>query len=206
MTARRRPLERAGPCCTLAIDRLQSHLGAFIERLAEKATEAARSAPAKAANPAVNDILMKRAAKSSADFIERHLASSLLIRHSDEVRNYAIRHVMPEGLLLELGVFRGVSINQFAEVLTAQGDTRTIYGFDAFAGLSEDRYGKSLAKSVAFNRKGQAPKVSANVQLLIGWVEDTLAPFLNQNPGPIAFMHIDTDTYSPCRLALELLP
>jgi hypothetical protein len=141
----------------------------------------------KAPSIAVNEILLKRAAESSADFIEPHLSTALLIRRADQIRDYAIRRVLPQGLILELGVYSGRSINQFAEILADAGDARTVYGFDAFEGLSEDWYGKSLAKKVAFNRKGKAPKVQPNVQLVIGWVEKTLAPFLQEHEGPIAF-------------------
>jgi hypothetical protein len=31
-----------------------------------------------------------------------------------------------------------------------------------------------------------------------------LPPFLAENPGPIALLHVDTDTYSPCRTILTL--
>jgi hypothetical protein len=154
--------------------------------------------------PAVNDILMERAAQSSADFIEPLLSSSLLIRRADQIRDFAIRRAPAEGLIMELGVYKGTSINQFADVLADRGDTRKIYGFDAFEGLSEDWFGKSIPKGKNFNRGGRAPKVRPNVDLLIGWVDDTLAPFLASHSGQIAMMHIDTDTYTPCKLALSL--
>jgi hypothetical protein len=154
--------------------------------------------------PAVNDLLMERAAQSSADFIEPLLSSTLLIRRADQIRDFAIRRAPAEGLLLEFGVFRGTSINQFAGILAKRRDARPIYGFDAFRGLSEDWFGKSLPKETNFNRGGKPPRVRPNVRLVIGWLDDTLAPFLAENPGPIAFMHIDTDTYTPCKLALEL--
>ena len=154
--------------------------------------------------PAVNDILGERAAHSSADFIEPLLSSTLLFRRGDRIRDFAIRRAPAEGLLLELGVYRGDSINQFADILAKQTDARAIYGFDAFLGLSEDWFGKSTPRETNFSRKGKPPRVRSNVQLEIGWLEDTLAPFLAQNPGPIAFMHIDTDTYSPAKLALTL--
>ena len=158
----------------------------------------------KEAKPAVNDVLMERAAQSSADFIEPLLSSTLLIRRPDQIRDYAIRRAPAEGLVMELGVYRGTSINQFAEVLGKRGDQRKVYGFDAFHGLSEDWFGKSIARRSNFDRGGRPPKVRENVELVIGWVEETLEKFLRQNSGPIAFMHIDTDTYTPCKLALTL--
>ena len=85
-----------------------------------------------------------------------------------------------------------------------KGDNRTLYGFDSFEGLSEDWFGKSLAAE-AFNRRGRTPKVRPNVELVVGWVDDTLEPFLQSHGGPVAFVHMDTDTYTPCRYALERL-
>lgn len=160
--------------------------------------------PQKDPKPAVNDILMARAAESSADFIEGHLATTLLIRRSDQIRDYAIKRAPAEGLLLELGVYKGRSINQFATILNQRSDPRKIYGFDAFEGLSEDWFGKSIARQANFNRSGRAPKVLPNVELIIGWLDDTLKPFLDRHPGQIAMLHIDTDTYTPCKLALTL--
>lgn len=154
--------------------------------------------------PAVNDVLMERAAQSSADFIEPLLSTTLLIRRSDQIRDFALRRAPAEGLLMELGVYRGRSINQFADLLAKAGDPRIVFGFDAFQGLSEDWFGKSIARQSNFNRGGRPPKVRRNVELEIGWVEDTLAAFLARRPGPIALLHIDTDTYTPCKLALSL--
>lgn len=153
---------------------------------------------------AVNDVLYRRALETSADFIEPHLPSALMIRSAEEVRALAIRRVLNQGLLLEFGVNLGDSINQMAKILAQRSDPRPIYGFDAFRGLSEDWFGKALPKQTNFNRGGKAPRVRRNVRLIIGWIEDTLAPFLVENRGPIAFLHIDTDTYTPCRLVLEL--
>lgn len=153
----------------------------------------------------VNDLLIARAMEDSADFIEPHLAHALLIRRIDQIRDFAIRRIPAHGLVLELGVYEGAGINQFADVLAARGDRRPLYGFDAFEGLSEDWFGKSIAARANFDRKGRPPRVRANVELVVGWVEDTLGPFLSAHPGPVAFVHMDTDTYSPCRHALALL-
>ena len=55
--------------------------------------------------PAVNDILMARAAEESADFIEPFLEHALLITHVDQIRDFAIRRAPQAGLVLELGVY-----------------------------------------------------------------------------------------------------
>ena len=158
----------------------------------------------KVADFAVNEVLYRRALERSADFIEPHLASALLIRRAEEIRSLAMRRITSEGMLLEFGVNRGDSINQFAGILAKRGDKRPIYGFDAFSGLSEDWYGKALPKETNFNRGGKIPRVRDNVRLIVGWLDETLKPFLDANPGPIAFMHLDMDTYTPTRLSLDL--
>lgn len=83
-------------------------------------------------------------------------------------------------------------------------DDRPIFGFDAFLGLSEDWAGHGVEKHAHFSLGGSAPEVEANVRLITGWVEDTLPAFLAQNLGPIAFIHVDTDTYTPCKAILTL--
>ena len=158
----------------------------------------------KVPRPAVNDVLYQRALETSADFIQPHLSSALLIRTAEEIRALAIRRVVERGLLLEFGVNLGDSINQMAGILAGRGDERPLHGFDAFRGLSEDWFGKSLPKETNFNYGGKTPRVRPNVNLVVGWLQDTLEPFLAENPGSIAFMHLDMDTYTPARLALDL--
>jgi len=154
---------------------------------------------------AINDVLKERAVEDAADFIEPHLKSAVLTRRVGQIRDFAIRRAPAEGLVLELGVFEGDGVNFFADVLAQRGDTRTVYGFDAFEGLSEDWYGKFILAGGKFDRKGRPPKVRTNVELVIGWVEDTLGPFLERHRGPVAFVHMDMDIYAPSRHALALL-
>ena len=45
----------------------------------------------------------------------------------------------------------------------------------------------------------------SNVRLYKGWFEDTLPPFREQHPGPVAFLHLDADLYSSTRTILDLL-
>jgi len=151
-----------------------------------------------------NDVLYARAAQEAADFMEPHLAEALLVGDTVRIRDFAIRRAPAHGLVMELGVYKGAGINQFADVLADRCDPRTLYGFDSFEGLSEDWYGKALPAR-AFDRKGRPPKVRANISLVIGRVEETLGPFLERHGEPVAFVHVDTDTYTPCRHALQIL-
>jgi hypothetical protein len=79
---------------------------------------------------------------------------------------------------------------------------KTIYGFDSFEGLSEKWIGNDHL-SGHFDLDGVLPAVEPNVKLIKGWVDDTFAPFLKKNDGPIAYLHVDTDTYTPAKTILS---
>ncbi|MCA0047423.1 class I SAM-dependent methyltransferase [Mesorhizobium sp. B283B1A] len=153
----------------------------------------------------MTQILHERCVIEGADFAAPHMENALLFDDHQQIRNYAIEKVAKSGFLLEFGVFDGTSINHFAGRLSSSGDTRSIFGFDAFLGLQENWTGTGFqARGRQFNRDGVVPKVRQNVNLIKGWIEDTLPTFLKQHQGPIAFIHIDTDTYTPCKAILTL--
>ena len=58
-----------------------------------------------------------------------------------------------------------------------------------------------------FDQKGCLPKVEDNTSLVDGFIEDTLPKYIQKNSirDGIAFIHIDTDTYSPAKVVLEEL-
>lgn len=149
------------------------------------------------------EILRSRAAEEAANFLESHAPGAVFCRNREELHDYAIRQTPEEGLLLEFGVFKGKSLNRFAKNLTRMKDPRTMYGFDAFRGLEEDWGGTRHGKG-AFDQQGKKPKVRPNVELVVGWVQDTLGPFLEAHPGPIAMLNIDTDTYGPAAHIIDL--
>jgi hypothetical protein len=160
--------------------------------------------PRRAAEVTVHDLIWRRSLESSAEFAENNIGSAMLFRNPTDIRRYAVEAAPASGLLMEFGVFKGSSINAFATVLQSRKDERAIYGFDSFLGLSEDWVGHSIKKMDRFNLGGNEPPVEPNVTLIKGWIDDTLPQFLEQNPEPIAFIHIDTDTYSPCKTVLTL--
>jgi len=107
------------------------------------------------------------------------------------------------GLFLEFGVFRGRSIDFFAEQLPE----RTLHGFDSFEGLPEGGgFWQPHFESGAFDLKGELPAVRENVVLHKGWIEETLPAFLDGQPDlPVRFLHIDTDLYSSADAVLRAL-
>jgi hypothetical protein len=121
-------------------------------------------------------------------------------------------------LLLDLGVWLGWSTR-----LISDASGREVYGFDTFEGLVEDwqiddqilikRGTFSLAEPLAQRSmrdtgvsldEGLPAALGRKVRFIKGSTYETLAPFLADRPGvPIAFFHMDLDTYESCLHALE---
>src|SRR5574337_163434 len=89
--------------------------------------------------------LWKRAAITSADYIERHLSTALLFHDRELLWDHAVAHANPDGadgLFMEFGVWSGASINAIA----ARQPYKRIFGFDSFEGLKEDYPGTGFKK------------------------------------------------------------
>jgi len=101
-------------------------------------------------------------------------------------------------LWLEFGVFSGKSINYISKFTN-----QTVYGFDSFCGLPEDwrsGYGKG-----SFNLNGNMPTVNSNVELISGWFNNTLEPFIKNKKQKVSFIHMDADLYSSTKYVLDTL-
>lgn len=140
-----------------------------------------------------NSIREQRMIQATIDagkFVQKNIPSIEGKPNAFETLKYAIKAVSVKGLYLEFGVFSGTTINYISNIV---GDKITVHGFDSFEGLPEE-WG-ALAKGT-FDTKGQLPKVNNNVLLHKGWFDKTIAPFLENNQAPIAFLHADADLYS----------
>lgn len=150
--------------------------------------------------PSPIKICWQRAAERSADFIEQNITGTMLFHNKKELWSHALGKAPKSGLYVECGVFKGDSLRFMAEAYPDQ----QFFGFDNFTGLSEDWYGHHKPKG-AFNLDGTPPNMPTNVTLIAGDVEDTYQKFLDEKSDQkIAFLHIDTDTYSPAKLILQL--
>jgi hypothetical protein len=107
------------------------------------------------------------------------------------------------GYVLEFGVAGGKSITHLA-TLAAH---RPMWGFDTFEGLPEAwaRGDGRVIDAGTFSQGGQLPVVPDNVTLVKGLLQATLPPWLSENPGNVAFLHIDVDLYSAAIAVLEFL-
>lgn len=116
---------------------------------------------------------------------------------------YVVEHIKPKtgrnDLWLEFGVKSGRTVNYMA----SHTNNRPVYGFDSFEGLPEDwrnKYPKGK-----FTQDGILPPVRRNVELIKGWFDQTLEPFLSRVPGQMSLLHLDADLYSSTKYVLDTL-
>ena len=144
----------------------------------------------------VYEVAKLRAAFQSARYFERRLLTALQFGNREDLLAHAMSLAPQDGLHLEFGVAGGESIRQIARLRSGP-----IFGFDSFEGLPEDWF--------AYLRKGffaqDLPRVPAHVTLVKGWFSDTLDAFLQEHPGPVSFLHIDSDLYSSADFVLRRL-
>lgn len=104
----------------------------------------------------------------------------------------------PNTLWLEFGVASGRTVNYIS------GFTKEkVYGFDSFEGLPE-KWRDGFEKG-AFSRNGGLPEVNSNVQLIKGWFNETLVPFIKSQNKKISFIHMDADLYSSTKYIFDVL-
>ena len=123
------------------------------------------------------------------------------------------------GSVIELGVFKGGSLMQWATFreLLENERSRRIIGFDIFGPFPE---AKAVKEDIEFIKKWNEEtadflskdeieeslklKGFGNVELVKGNVCETLSDYLEKHPEMrISLLHIDTDVYEPCKVALE---
>src|SRR5271170_3521057 len=142
--------------------------------------------------------MKKLALQESVQYAQKYMRTAVGMESSREVLTSALRQVSVPGHYLEFGVYKGGSIRFIAQHV---GSSQTVHGFDSFRGLQEAWSGDSFS----FDLEGHPPKVPDNVKLHQGFFADTLPGWLEQNPGPAAFIHIDSDLYEPARCVFEYL-
>lgn len=139
------------------------------------------------------------AIEDSARYIDEHMMPCAIFDDRYGLFDIATKSAPAEGLFLEFGVFNGKSINYVARRVDRQ-----LFGFDSFEGLAEDWSGTGLLKG-AFDVGGKLPRVEPNVSLIKGWFSETVPGFLEAHSQPIAFAHMDADTYESTRDVLAML-
>jgi predicted O-methyltransferase YrrM len=141
----------------------------------------------------VNDLwldLRLHAKREAVDYIIANMPEAMVLPDRFALLRFALSRAPAEGLVLEFGVEKGLSLRHLAGLTQ-----RDVHGFDSFEGLPGDWTGTKEAKA-AFSRSGKLPKVPANAKLHVGWFDATLPAFLAANPAPCALLHVDCDIYS----------
>jgi hypothetical protein len=138
-----------------------------------------------------------RAAQSSADFLSDRLDRATAYFAKQDLMASALKETSVEGLFLEFGVATGGTLRQIA----AHAPSGSVFGFDSFEGLPEHwRMGFGAG---AFATDG-LPDVP-DAEFVVGWFDETLPGFLDRDPRPVAFLHLDADLYSSTATVLEAL-
>jgi hypothetical protein len=134
------------------------------------------------------------------------------------------------GDIAELGVFRGLGLMTWANLLEAYciGDrTKTVYGFDnwkgfvkfdqqdgvsndignkTLGGFNPESFHQELLDAVAIYDSDRFIPWKSRVKLIDGQIEQTVFDFVDQNPGVrFSLIHFDCDLYAPTKAALEAL-
>lgn len=123
-------------------------------------------------------------------------------RHLQQV----MPHAVIAGHILEFGVYRGKTINH----ISAHWSDQTVWGFDSFQGLPEpwfvnDPSQPSHPAGTFDLSQEKFPTYPDNVKLVKGWFDQSIPPWLELNPGPVKFLHVDCDLYSSTLTVLTLL-
>lgn len=183
----------------------KSKPAAFFFRLAHTVVLAIRWMTS---NTTIERAQSELALKDAHEFIYQNSSiRTLSFASTTMLRDHCLKIMSPVGAVLEFGVYDGTSVNYFARYMKSVGDERVIYGFDSFEGFSEEWSGVNRLYPVnLFDKAGSTPKVENNVELVVGYIESSLPEFLGQKEiESVALIHIDTDTYSPAKTALERL-
>lgn len=137
----------------------------------------------------------REAAASSARFVSAVMPTAPAFDDPITTLEHALSLAPPEGMALEFGVYQGRTLTVIANARKHD----QVFGFDSFQGLPEDWRSNIPAGTFA---TGQLPDVPG-AKLVVGWFNDTLADFLADHPGPVAFLHLDADLYSSTVTILE---
>ena len=153
------------------------------------------------------DLLAEDAIRDSFETFREEMSGAMLFPEKRQIRKYCLARAIERfgagGLYAEFGVWRGHGVNLFAKQVP---DGVTVWGFDSFEGLEENWTGHAKGGQAGrFTLKGKLPEVEPNVQLVKGWVQDTVPGWLDAEEAPASFLHLDLDTYTPTRFVLDAL-
>jgi hypothetical protein len=106
----------------------------------------------------------------------------------------AVDRCISGGLYLEFGVASGRSLRRLRSLIPKES---RLYGFDSFQGLPEPWNG---FRTGSF--KTSIRPCLTNTELVVGWYQDTVPPFVQKHQEYVSLMHVDCDLYSSTQTVL----
>jgi predicted O-methyltransferase YrrM len=143
--------------------------------------------------------MRKLALAETITYIRENMSTAMGAYTKRQFLDIALKRVNIDGHYVEFGVYTGESIGFIASRVS----DKVIIGFDSFEGLPEDWPGREVKGT--FSLEGKLPKVPHNVKLEPGWFDLSLPRWLEANPGPMAFIHVDCDLYSSTKTVLDFI-
>ena len=167
---------------------------------------------------------MKYTTENTFDYENGFILTSEPYRLGNILSHYELykKIIHLPGDVVELGVFKGNSLIQFATFrhLLENDKSRKIVGFDAFGTFPSgdntladkkfiDKWNEQF-KDEFISREDildcLKSKKFENIELIQGDILKTLDEYVEKHPElRIAFLHIDTDVYAPAKKGLEVL-
>ena len=182
-------------------EQLQEELRVEVDRaIAAMRTEADRAVRAVEemefrARRDIHAVGERDAALAAALFAQKHMPTARTFPNPIETLKHALTLAPKDGMVLEFGVYSGTTLRLIAEAR----DGKEVYGFDSWQGLPE-AWRPNIGPG-SFTAPG-IPEVEG-AELVAGWFEDSLPPFLEAHRGPVAMVHVDCDLYSSTKTVLD---
>jgi hypothetical protein len=139
---------------------------------------------------------------TSAVFVRDHLSLVPQFRSRFELLRHCIQSADYGGIILEFGVWQGESLSFILKTVQELGRSSAVVGFDSFKGLSRD-WRRRFERGTFAVETSPAPILGANI--VKGWFEETVRPFLSSNTRPVTFVHFDADLYESTLTVLNEL-
>lgn len=139
------------------------------------------------------------AAFEAGQYMRMHMSGARNFVNRDALLRSAMEQCQVTGLVLEFGVFKGLSL-RFLAALTSD----PVHGFDSFRGLPEDW--THFQKKGRFDLGGKIPVFNeSNIRVHPGWFSQSLPLFLAQETAAVRLLHMDCDLYSSTKEVLQAL-
>jgi hypothetical protein len=136
-----------------------------------------------------------------------------------------VRKLIQPGDIYQFGVYSGISIKNLLKKYTEFNIPTNVWGFDSFCGLPKelneklhyDVWGEGEFSSCDYLNV-KTPEEAANlikqsiqqeypnqIEMIVGFYEDSLKTAYNQNMKPASWLDIDVDLYSSTIEAMEFM-